>query len=104
MDMKNLMRQAQEMQKKMKDVQDKLSNSIFEGESGGGLVKISMSGDNIAKKIFIDNSILKEGEKDILEDLIIAAINDVRKKIDESSSGSMNNVTGGLSLPKDFIS
>jgi len=85
MDMKSLMRQAQEMQKKMQESQEKLANTDFEGNSGGGLVKAVVNGTGTAKKIEIDDSLIKIDEKDILEDLIIAAINDAKKKADESS-------------------
>ena len=66
MDMKVLMRQAQEMQKKMQEAQEKLSNTDFEGNSGGGLVKVIVNGSGIAKKIEIDPSLIKSDEKDIL--------------------------------------
>ena len=101
MDMKTLMRQAQEMQKKMQEAQEKLANTEFEGNSGGGLVKIVMDGSGFAKEIYIDLSLMKADEKDILEDLIVAAINDAKKKSDDSSANSMSSLTGGMNLPKD---
>jgi DNA-binding YbaB/EbfC family protein len=102
MDMKSLMRQAQEMQKKMQESQEKLANTDFEGNSGGGLVKAVVNGTGTAKKIEIDDSLIKIDEKDILEDLIIAAINDAKKKADESSANSMGDLTGGMNLPSGF--
>lgn len=100
--MKSLMRQAQEMQKKMQESQEKLANTDFEGNSGGGLVKAVVNGTGTAKKIEIDDSLIKIDEKDILEDLIIAAINDAKKKADESSANSMGDLTGGMNLPSGF--
>jgi DNA-binding YbaB/EbfC family protein len=102
MDMKSLMRQAQEMQKKMQDAQEKLANTDFEGNSGGGLVKAIVNGSGNAKKIEIDSSLIKVEEKDILEDLIVAAINDAKKKADDSSASSMGALTGGMNLPEGF--
>lgn len=96
------MRQAQEMQKKMQESQEKLANTDFEGNSGGGLVKAVVNGTGTAKKIEIDDSLIKIDEKDILEDLIIAAINDAKKKADESSANSMGDLTGGMNLPSGF--
>lgn len=100
--MKVLMRQAQEMQKKMQEAQEKLSNTDFEGNSGGGLVKVIVNGSGIAKKIEIDPSLIKSDEKDILEDLVVAAFNDAKKKSDASSSDSMGSVTSGMNLPEGF--
>ena len=102
MDMKVLMRQAQEMQKKMQEAQEKLSNTDFEGNSGSGLVKVIVNGSGIAKKIEIDPSLIKSDEKDILEDLVVAAFNDAKKKSDASSADSMGSVTGGMNLPEGF--
>ena len=96
------MRQAKEMQKKMQESQEKLANTDFEGNSGGGLVKAVVNGTGTAKKIEIDDSLIKIDEKDILEDLIIAAINDAKKKADESSANSMGDLTGGMNLPSGF--
>lgn len=100
--MKSLMRQAQEMQKKMQEAQEKLTNTDFEGNSGGGLVKVVINGAGIVKKIDIDPSLIKIDEKDILEDLIVAAINDAKKKSDDSSADSMSSLAGGMNLPEGF--
>lgn len=102
MDMKMLMRQAQEMQKKMQQVQENLANAEFEGQSGGGMVRVVITGSGIAKKIIIDDSLLNKDEKEILEDLLIAAFNDAKKKSDEGSSESMKSVTNGIPLPAGF--
>jgi DNA-binding YbaB/EbfC family protein len=99
MDIKLLMRQAQEMQKKMQKAQEELANSSYEGTSGGGLVKAEITGAGVATKISIDLSLIEKEEKEILEDLIIAAFNDAKKKSDESSSNSMRSATNGMNLP-----
>lgn len=102
MDIKSLMKQAQAMQNKMQKAQEELAQKEFEGTSGGGMVKFVATGNGEAKKITIDESLLKAEEKDVLEDLIIAAFNDAKKKADEGSSDVMKNVTGGINLPKGF--
>lgn len=94
-----LMRQAQDMQKKMQKAQEDLANLEYEGTSGGGMVKVLVTGGGVAKKINIDDSLIVADEKEILEDLIIAAFNDAKKKSDESSSELMKNVTSGIPLP-----
>ncbi len=99
MDMKLLMRQAQEMQKKMQEIQENLASAEYEGVAGGGMVKSILSGLGIAKKITIDPSLLAKEEKEILEDLIVAAFNDAKKKLDESSAESIKSATSGISLP-----
>ena len=102
MDMKSLMRQAQEMQKKMQKVQDEMANSDFEGSAGGGVVKVVINGAGAAKKIAIDPSLLNVEEKEILEDLIVAAFNDAKNKADEGSASSIKSATNGITLPPGF--
>jgi DNA-binding YbaB/EbfC family protein len=102
MDMKSLMRQAQEMQKKMQKIQEEVAATDFEGSSGGGMVKALVSGSGMAKKIVIDPSLINLEEKEILEDLIIAAFNDAKKKADEGSSNALKSATAGIPLPAGF--
>lgn len=102
MDIKSLMRQAQEMQKKMQKAQEDLADVDFEGSAAGGMIKVVISGTGIAKNLSIDPSLIKEDEKEILEDLVIAAFNDAKKKSDEGSSDSMKSATGGMALPPGF--
>ncbi len=102
MDIKALMRQAQEMQKKMQKVQDDLANHSYEGLSGSGLVKVMITGAGVAKKIAIDDSLIQKEEKEILEDLIIAAFNDAKNKMDEGSAISIKAATNGMPLPPGF--
>jgi DNA-binding YbaB/EbfC family protein len=97
------MQQAQQMQKKMQDAQEKLKSSEFEGQSGGGLIKVILKGDFSAKEIFIDDSLIgKDAEKEMLEDLIVAAINDAKKKVEDGTAHTMSDAMGGMNLPKDF--
>jgi len=97
-----LMRQAQEVQKKMQKLQEELANKEFEGSSAGGMVKATITGGGTMKKIFIDSSLVVKEEKEILEDLIVAAFNDAKKKSDEGSSDSVRSATAGLQLPPGF--
>ena len=95
----DMMKKAQEMQKKMQEIQDSLSNLEVEGTSGGGIVKIIMNCKNEVKKIDIDPSIIKNDEKEVMEDLITAALNDAKSKAEEKSQDEMKKLTGGLGLP-----
>ena len=95
----DMMKKAQEMQKKMQEMQESLSNLEVEGTSGGGIVKIIMNCKNEVKKIDIDPSIIKNDEKEVMEDLIIAALNDAKSKAEEKSQDKMKELTGGLGLP-----
>ena len=93
-----LMKQAQQMQEKMQKAQEELQNIIVHGESGGGMVKISITCKNEIKKIDIDGSLFSE-ERDMLEDLLIAAFNDAIRKAEQKTQESMSGMTSGLSLP-----
>tara|TARA_Y100000768_G_C23649484_1_gene527899 strand:- start:94 stop:417 length:324 start_codon:yes stop_codon:yes gene_type:complete len=95
----NMMKQAQQLQKKMAEAQDKLNDIEVEGTSGGGLVKIISTAKGTFKRILIDDSLLKVEEKEILEDLIIAAINDAKLKSEAVAQEEMKSLTGGLPLP-----
>ncbi len=95
----NMMKQAQELQKKMSEAQEKLNQIEVEGTSGGGLVKVISTAKGNIKKISVDDSLIKQDEKDILEDLIVAAINDAKEKGETTAQEHMKSLTGGLSLP-----
>ena len=86
------------MQKKMQEFKDKMSSSEYIGKSGGGIVSLTINGDNILKSISIDPSLLKESEKEMLEDLIVAAFNDAKNKL-ESDSQNQISALGGMGLP-----
>ena len=100
-DFTDLISQAKKMQEKMKETQDALKKIEVEGISGGGTVKIIMSGDGDLKKINIDDSLLKES-KEILEDLIVAAASDGKSKLKKKTSEEISKVTGGIDLPPGF--
>lgn len=102
MDIKALMKQAQEVQKKMQKAQDELAEKEFEGSAGGGMVKALITGAGLAKKITLDDSLLVKEEKEILEDLILAALNDAKNKMDEGSAASIKAATSGIPLPAGF--
>ena len=93
------LQQAQGMQKQMQQIQDEIANKEYYGKSGGGLISITLKGNCEMKKILIDQSLLKDNEKEILEDLIVAAFNDAKHKADTDSKDSMSNVLGNIPLP-----
>ena len=93
-----LMKQAQKMQDDMKKAQDELANIEVEGQSGAGLVKISMNCKHDVKRVQIDPSLLAD-DKDMLEDLVAAAINDAVRRVEQTSAEHLGKVTSGLNLP-----
>ncbi len=97
--MQQLFKQAQQMQEKMKEMQDKMADQTEEGSAGAGLVKVTVNGHGHMKAINIDKSLMDPEEKDMLEDLIIAAFNDAREKAEKKSSEAMSSMTGGLNIP-----
>ena len=97
----NLMRQAQEMQAKMQKMQEDLANLEVTGESGAGMVKITMNGRNEVTSIQIDDSVMSE-EKEFLEDLIAAAVNDTVQRVRRTAEEKTAELTGGLNLPAGF--
>jgi hypothetical protein len=96
-----LMKQAQAMQDNMKKAQDQLANIEVEGQSGAGMVKVTMTCKNEVKRVVIDPSLLAE-DKDMLEDLVAAAFNDAVRKAEATSSEKMSALTSGLPLPPGF--
>ena len=94
-----MMKQAQQLQKKMAEAQQKLNDIEVEGESGGGLVKVIATAKGSFKRISIDDSLVKLDEKEILEDLITAAINDAKEKGETAANEEMKSLTGGLPMP-----
>ena len=95
----NMMKQAQQLQKKMADAQEKLNAIEVEGVSGGGVVKVFATAKGEVKRIDLDESLLKPEDKEITEDLIVAAINDAKQKGEAAAQEEMKSVTGGLPLP-----
>jgi DNA-binding YbaB/EbfC family protein len=97
--MQQIMKQAQNMQKKVADEQAKLDKEEFEGGAANNLIKIKMSGNHKALSISIDPTLIVSEDKETLEDLIIVAINDVNSKIEKRTEEVMNGATGGIKLP-----
>jgi DNA-binding YbaB/EbfC family protein len=99
--MGNIMKQAQQMQERMQKSQEELANIEVTGESGAGMVKITMTCNHNVRRVDIDPSLM-EDDKDMLEDLIAAAINDSVRRVQETSKEKMADVTGGMPLPPGF--
>jgi hypothetical protein len=93
-----LMKQAQQMQENMKRVQEELAHIDVEGQAGAGLVKVTMSCKHQVKKVSIDQSLVGE-DKDMLEDLVMAAMNDAAQKVEATVQAKMSGFTQGLNLP-----
>jgi len=97
----DLMKQAQEMQGKMQEMQDELANAGVHGESGAGLVKVVMTGRHDVKKVVIDDSLMSE-DKEILEDLLAAAVNDAVRRVESQNKDKMSSMASGFGMPADF--
>ena len=97
-----MMKQAQEMQQKMQQMQQSLEAEEVDGSSGGGMVKVRINGKNMLLKVSIDDSLMKVEEKEVLEDLLVAAYNDARAKVDSAFNDQMSKMTSGLNLPPGF--
>jgi DNA-binding YbaB/EbfC family protein len=100
--MKNLaglMKQAQQMQSKMADMQSKLEEMELEGSAGAGLVTVTMSGKGDLRRIKIDPKLADPAETEMLEDLIVAAHTDAKRKIEAAAAEEMQKLTGGMQLP-----
>jgi DNA-binding YbaB/EbfC family protein len=98
-DFLKMMKQATELKSKMEAMQSELDQTIVEGTAGGGLVAVSMSAKGELKSVKIDPSVLKPDEAEILEDLIVAAHADARRKADAMMQDKMKEMAGGLPLP-----
>jgi len=94
-----MMKQAQKMQAKVAEVQEKLGTLEVEGSSGGGLVKVTADGKGMIKGIKLDPKLLDPEEVEVLEDLVVAAVRDAQTKAEELTAEEMGKVTGGLKLP-----
>jgi nucleoid-associated protein EbfC len=100
--MKNLadiMKQVSSMQSKMGDMQTKLESLIITGQSGGGLVRVTMNGKGNLQSVTIDPSLMNVDEREILEDLLVAAHADAKGKVEATAAEEMKSITGGLPLP-----
>lgn len=94
----NLMKQAQKMQEDMQRAQEEIANMEVEGQSGGGLVKVLMNGQHELRKVSIDDSLVGD-DKDMLEDLVAAAVNDASHRLADASRERLSGLTNGMELP-----
>ena len=101
MDINELMKQAQQMQGKMAEMQEQAANVEVTGESGAGMVKVTMTGRHDVRKVTLDPSLMHE-DKEFLEDLLAAAVNDAVRKVEASSKDALGKMTGGMNLPDGF--
>ena len=97
----NLMKQAQEMQANMQKAQEELAQMEVTGQAAGGLVSVVMTGRHDVKRVAIDDSVMEE-DKDILEDLLAAAVNDAVQKVEQETKDKMSGMTAGMGLPPGF--
>ncbi len=98
-DIMGMMKQVGQMQARMQQMQEELAHAEIEGQSGAGLVRVTLNGKGDMKKITIDSSLMKPGEGEILEDLVLAANQDARAKVESMMAEKMSEITGGLPLP-----
>ncbi|MBN9085421.1 MAG: YbaB/EbfC family nucleoid-associated protein [Reyranella sp.] len=101
-DLGGLMAQAQQMQQKMKELQEQLERQEIVGSSGAGMVTVTVNGKGETRKVDIDASLFKPDDKGVVEDLIVAAANDARAKVEAVVQEQMKQITGGLPLPPGF--
>jgi DNA-binding YbaB/EbfC family protein len=101
-DIGKMMKQAQELQARMAEVQDEIQRTEVVGSSGGGMVRLTLSGKGELRRLSIDPSLVKPDEVEILEDLIVAAHADAKAHLDETLADKMAAMTGGLQLPPGF--
>jgi DNA-binding YbaB/EbfC family protein len=97
-----MMKQAQQMHAKMQEIQKELADKKVEAESGGGMVKVTGNGKGEILSIRIEKEIIKQEEKEVLEDLVLVAINEVLRRSQELNTSEMSKVTGGLKMPGLF--
>jgi len=102
MELSDLFKQAKAMQEKAAEMQAQLASIEVEGSSGGGLVRVTLSGKNELKRVAIDPSLLKPEEREIVEDLLVAAHADARVKVEQKMAEQMQKLAGGLGLPPGF--
>lgn len=99
MNLGKMMKQAQELQSKMAEMQERLAESEVEGSAGAGMVTAVMSGKHELRRIKIDPSLVDPSDVEVLEDLVVAAVNDARTRVEEHVKEEMSKLTGGLNLP-----
>ena len=102
MNLMKMMKQAQELQGRMQQLQEELASVQIEGQSGAGLVKVTLNGKMEARAVKIDPSLIRPEDVEMLEDLILAAFQDAKGKVEAALQAKMQEVTGGLPLPPDL--
>ncbi len=100
-DLGELMKQAQQMQEKMQQAQQDLAQAEVVGESGAGMVKVTMNGRHDVKRVAIDPDLLNE-DKEMLEDLLAAAVNDAVRKVEQKNKDQLSGMASGMGLPEGF--
>lgn len=95
----NIMKQAQAMQENLKKAQEELARIEVVGNSGGGMVKVTMTCRHDVKKVEIDDSLMSSEDREVLEDLVAAAVNDAVRKIEQETQEKMSGLTGGFNIP-----
>ncbi|MCH8544404.1 MAG: YbaB/EbfC family nucleoid-associated protein [Alcanivorax sp.] len=100
-DMNNLMQQAQAMQERMKKMQDEVAKAEVTGEAGAGMVKVTMNGRHDVRSVAIDPSLMSE-DKEMLEDLLAAAVNDAVRRVEAQQQEKMAGLTAGMPMPPGF--
>ncbi|GAB5500048.1 MAG: YbaB/EbfC family nucleoid-associated protein [Pseudohongiellaceae bacterium] len=100
-DFNELMNQAKQLQEKMQQAQEDLAKLEVKGESGAGLVTVSMNGKHDVKAVRLADTLLEE-DKEVVEDLIAAAVNDAVRKVEEKNKETMSGMAGGFNLPEGF--
>ena len=101
-DLGNMMKQVQDMQARMQEAQAKLEEATVTGNAGGDLVSVTLNGKGSMVSVTIDESLMKPDEKEIVEDLVLAAHAEARNKVEEMVADNMKDVTGGLPIPPGF--
>ena len=99
MDMRQMMRQAQKMQKELAKAQEEIATMTFEGTAGGGMVKAIAKGDNTIASLSINPDAVDPEDVEILQDMVVAAVNEALRGVSELSSQRMNAATGGMNIP-----
>ncbi len=100
--MNNMMKQVQKMQKQMEDMQKELEQAEMEATAGGGAITVRVTGKKDLLEVKIDPEVVDKDDVEMLEDMIVAAVNEAFRKVDEKKESEMNKVTGGLNIPGLF--
>ena len=95
----NLMKQAQQMQANLQKAQEEIAQVEVTGEAGGGMVSVTMNGRHEARRVSIAPALFEEGDREMIEDLVAAAVNDAARKVEQATQEKMAGVAGGMNLP-----